>query len=80
MCDNGEFLLGEGIAVDDVVDNGSGDDDDDIVTDEEGVVDMDEGIAVDVEAEGITVVETMMVDVNAGGVKPPYVHSGSRGI
>lgn len=51
-------------------------------TDEEvgkkGVV--DEGIAVGVEVEGVTVVETMTVDVEAGGIRPPYVHSGPRGI
>lgn len=45
-----------------------------------GEVDGEEdvGVAVEVEDEGITVVETTTVE--AGGVRPPYTHSEPRGI
>jgi len=71
--------------VDDVVEDESWDeaveDTDDVgevdVSVDEGV---DEGVAVEVEDEGVTVVETTTVDVKAGGVRPPYTHSEPRGI
>ncbi len=67
--------------MDDVVEDGSWDeaveDANDVGEDD---VDVDEGIAVEVEDEGITVVETTTVDVEAGGVRPPYTHSEPRGI
>lgn len=66
-----------GVAEDDVVE------DEDVNEDVEDADDMDvvavdEGVAVGLEDEGITVVETTTVE--AGGVKPPYVHSAPRGI
>ena len=67
----------EGVA--EVVEDGDVDVDVDVEeADGMDAVGVDEGVAVGVEEEGITVVET--TTVVAGGVKPPYVHSAPRGI
>jgi hypothetical protein len=66
-----------GVAEDDAVE----DEDADKEVEEAEVIDavaVAEGVAVGVEDEGITVVG--MTTVDAGGVRPPYIHSEPRGI